>query len=101
MVLPYQVIPNANNIAKVSLFPNNFAPGRFERCGDMGKMEQEEPESEVANRECPLNRRGAGEGAAHNFWEIKMGSGLDLVSLAGGHYVIFLHVRLVFLLTKF
>ena len=64
-------------------------------------MEQEEPESEVANRECPLNRRGAGEGAAHNFWEIKMGSGLDLVSLAGGHYVIFLHVRLVFLLTKF
>ena len=38
----------------------------------------------------------------HNFWEIKMGSRLDhLPSLAGGDYLIFLYLRLAFLLAKF
>lgn len=89
----------ANNIAKVFLFPNYFAPGRSGRYSYLGKMGQEEPESEVAKRESvPSKRRG---GTGHNFWEIKKGSGLELPPLAGGHYAIFLYLWLVFLLTKF
>ena len=42
-----------------------------------------------------------GGGTGHNFLEIKKGSGLEMPLLAEEHYLIFLYVRLAFLLTKF
>ena len=45
----------------------------------LSKVEQEES----SNQLTPIER-----GAGHNFWKIKMESGLDLPSLAGGQYVI-------------
>ena len=73
-MFPYQVIRNANNIAKVSLFPNYFAPGHSGRYSYLGKMGQEEPESEVAKRESVPSKEG---GDGDNLWEIKKGSGLE------------------------
>lgn len=48
---PYPVIRNANIIPKVSVLPNNFAPGHSGRYRNLSKMGQEKSGSEVANRE--------------------------------------------------
>ena len=57
---------------------------RFTRRGD--------PLQEVTYRECPIHRQAAG----HEFWGIRRESKLNFSSLAGGHYVIFSYVRLVY-----
>ena len=51
-VFPYQVIRSANIFAKVSLLPNNFAPGRSGRQMNLVKMGQEE------HRLCVLRPMG-------------------------------------------
>ena len=58
---------------------------RFTRRGD--------PLQEVTNRESVPS---LGRAAGHDFWEIRRESKLNFSSLAGGHYVRFFYVRLVY-----
>ena len=85
---------------KALFFLVNFAAGRSRRGRYLSKIGKEEAESEVADsKSVPVKGRGV-RGSGHNFWQIKMGSGLDLPTLVL-HYIIFLYVRVAFRLTKF
>ena len=68
---------------KVPLAFRGSIPSRV-RCGSSNSPRRE--------RVFPALKRGGG---GHNSLEIRRGSELNLLSLEGGHYVIFLYVRLV------
>ena len=61
----------------------------------LGSKDGGPPLQRVTNRKN-IPSIGREREAAHKFWEVRRGSELNLPSLAGVHYVIFLQVRIIF-----
>ena len=62
---------------------------------DLGSKDGGPPLQRVTKRKN-IPSIGREREAAHKFWEVRRGSELNLPSLTGVHYVIFLQVRIIF-----